>query len=84
MDKRPMLSIEESLNHHFAVMAEIRVVNTWEAMSAQEKATCLNYARHLKNSIVPSGKLIVLMNNIHDKYPEFSVYNIPTNQEVSA
>lgn len=58
------------LNEYFAI-------EIWDELKPEEKALCFNYRRALlRNATIPA-KLIMAMNEIHERHSGFHVGHIP-------
>jgi hypothetical protein len=49
------------------------VDEVWAEMDIKDKAICIKYRRQLMRGQSPSREMMIAMNNIHDKYPDFHV-----------
>lgn len=49
----------------------------WLKLSSEEKSIAKNYARLLMADRKPTNEMIIKMNEIHDKYPDFHVGCVP-------
>lgn len=52
----------------------------WEKLSSNEKAICMNYEKQLKRDEAPSIKLIKVINEICEKYPDFHFGCLPVEK----
>lgn len=52
----------------------------WFQLTAKEKALCLNYARLLERDEKIKNEMVLDINLIHDKYPDFSMICVPLSK----
>lgn len=45
----------------------------WEKLDSFEKSVMKNYVRMLKNEIKPKNSIILEVNKIHEKFPDFHI-----------
>jgi hypothetical protein len=64
--KSPLLALEEE----------------WELLTPSEKALCITYRRLLIKGARVSDSLIIQLNLIHQKYPDFHMGCIPSEGEL--
>ena len=55
----------------------------WEKLDNSEKAICMSYEVQLQKEETPSMKLIKVINEIHEKYPDFHMGCLPKKKEKS-
>jgi mRNA-degrading endonuclease RelE of RelBE toxin-antitoxin system len=66
-------------------MQEINLINNpldilkeeWEKLDSKEKSIIKNYIRMLNKDIKPSPLIIIEVNKIHTKYPDFHIACAP-------
>jgi hypothetical protein len=51
--------------------------DSWNSLNDSEKLFCVNYKRLLLNDRPISNDMILKINKIMEKYPDFTVVNIP-------
>jgi hypothetical protein len=49
----------------------------WEKLNSFEKSVMKNYLRMLKNEIKPSNSIILEVNKIHERFPDFHIGCVP-------
>jgi hypothetical protein len=54
----------------------------WDKLDNNEKAICMNYEKQLKRKEEPSLKLIKVINEIHEKYPDFHMGCLPKEKNI--
>jgi hypothetical protein len=53
------------------------LAEAWDELSASEKALCIQYKRLLLRGVKISPNLILTVNEIHEKYPDFQMGCVP-------
>lgn len=53
------------------------IENEWEALTSSEKSLCTIYRRQLTSGMKIRSELIMAINDIHEKYPDFHMGCIP-------
>lgn len=56
---------------------EFYMAEVWDQLEQKEKSVCLNYKRQLVKEMKLSRELMVQINIIHEKYPDFHIGCIP-------
>ena len=56
---------------------EYHSMSGWDSMAPKDKATILNYKRQLLANIKVDSEMVKKVNEIHEKYPNFTVASIP-------
>jgi hypothetical protein len=54
----------------------------WDLLMPGEKALMLSYRRSLQKGLKISSSLIIAINLIHEKYPDFHIGLIPKEKEI--
>lgn len=49
----------------------------WNKLSSREKFLCITYKSQLMNNVKIKSELILMINDIHEKYPEFHMGCVP-------
>lgn len=57
--------------------------NEWGQLSNYEKALCLNYRRQLLEGIKVKSALILEINEVHRRHPDFHVGCIPNKRDLA-
>lgn len=68
---------EKNYNNEYVSPLETYFKDEWGQLDSKEKAILVNYKRHLNMGIVPTRLMVKVVNDIHDKYPDFHVGCIP-------
>lgn len=55
----------------------------WQKLNSKEKALLLNYKRQLIGEMKIANQLIIKVNEVHEKYPDFHVGCIPDGDGVA-
>ena len=65
------------LNETALISLESYLDEEWQKLSGKEKALLLNYRRQLVGGMPISNAMVLRVNDVHDRHPDFHVGCIP-------
>lgn len=51
----------------------------WDKLTPEDKAMCLNYKRQIDLGMEMNPYMLMVINDIHERYPDFHMGHIPKN-----